>query len=70
MLDSTRHIHAMVVDRQNLDHTLALAEADGMQDIYGPRFHCDDCPDFDYCFMCMSLESKSYVGKQSKQFDS
>ncbi|KAH8702902.1 ankyrin repeat domain-containing protein [Phaeosphaeriaceae sp. PMI808] len=21
-------------------------------DIYGPRFHCRICPDFDYCFMC------------------
>ncbi|KAF2469629.1 ankyrin [Lindgomyces ingoldianus] len=21
-------------------------------DIYGPRFHCRTCPNFDYCFMC------------------
>ena len=22
------------------------------QDIYGPRFKCSECNDFDYCFMC------------------
>ena len=21
--------------------------------MYGPAFHCKDCPDFDYCFICM-----------------
>ncbi|XTI84042.1 ankyrin repeat protein, partial [Cenococcum geophilum] len=33
-------------------------------DIYGPRFHCVICPDFDYCFMCKLTADKSHPGHE------
>ncbi|MCJ1465677.1 hypothetical protein MMC07_004296 [Pseudocyphellaria aurata] len=31
-------------------------------DIYGARYHCSDCPDFDYCFKCKVSSDETHEG--------
>jgi ankyrin repeat protein len=37
---------------------------DDVQSVFGPRFKCQTCPDFDYCFMCMPFLSHLHEGHQ------
>ena len=32
-----------------------------LQDIYGPRFRCRTCYDFDFCFMCKLTSEKTHA---------
>lgn len=42
-----------LVSRRNLDVSPLNEIADSLKSIFGSRYRCSECPDFDYCFKCM-----------------
>ena len=40
----------------------------GLQEIYGARYKCSDCPNFDYCFKCKNSSDQTHVGHRSEKF--
>jgi ankyrin repeat protein len=37
------------------------------ESLIGPVFHCDECPNFDYCFMCMVTADKTHPHSSWKE---